>query len=180
MVPDSQAEILMTESTYNEIGQLIEKNLHSENLGITFLQSADYRYNIRGWLTSINNRNLTSDAGVTNDDTNDLFGMELKYESGLQTGAGTAQYNGNIAELLWKEANTSKLQGYAFSYDEVNRLKNSSYRVYTTNWTSVRKTIGTMKTLPCMMQTGISKTLTGTVTSGRLITLPTGTPGTNS
>jgi hypothetical protein len=34
---------------YNEIGLLVEKNLH-RTASPSFLQSLDYSYNIRGWL----------------------------------------------------------------------------------------------------------------------------------
>ena len=74
-----QGEVLLAENRYNELGELIEKNLHVE--GGVPAQSIDYRYNIRGWLESINNAQLTHDP--RNDDSNDLFGMELIYESPL-------------------------------------------------------------------------------------------------
>ena len=72
-----KGEVLLAENQYNGIGELIEKNLHVQS-GTPF-QSIDYRYNIRGWLESINNSELTID--VNNDDDNDLFGMELLYNS---------------------------------------------------------------------------------------------------
>lgn len=74
-----QGEVLLAENRYNELGELIEKNLHVE--GGVPAQSIDYRYNIRGWLESINNAQLTHDP--RNDDSSDLFGMELIYESPL-------------------------------------------------------------------------------------------------
>jgi hypothetical protein len=57
---------------YNEIGQLTGKNLHKTGSN-SYLQNIDYSYNIRGWLTAINNADLSS--------TGDLFGMELKYNA---------------------------------------------------------------------------------------------------
>ena len=45
--------ICLTENEYNELSQVIEKKLHSTN-NQTFLQNVDYKYNIRGWLTDIN------------------------------------------------------------------------------------------------------------------------------
>lgn len=74
-----QGEVLLAENRYNELGELIEKNLHVEG-GVPH-QSMDYRYNIRGWLESINNAQLNINA--RNDDTNDLFGMELIYQDPL-------------------------------------------------------------------------------------------------
>ncbi|MDN4167094.1 RHS repeat-associated core domain-containing protein, partial [Cytophagales bacterium LB-30] len=132
----AQAEVLLAEHSYNELGQLVEKDLHSENNGGSHLQSVDYRYNIRGWLSSINNHNFSNDAGATNNDTNDLFGMTLRYNTGLSTGAGTAQYNGNIGEIIWREKQGNKLQGYGFSYDAMNRLTSANYRHYSnSSWT---------------------------------------------
>ena len=71
----AEPEVLLAENKYNALGELIEKNLHVE--GGTPHQSVDYRYNIRGWLQSINNSPLTN--GPDNDESNDLFGMELIY-----------------------------------------------------------------------------------------------------
>jgi RHS repeat-associated protein len=81
---DSGPEVLLASNEYNELGQLIDKGLHSVN-GSTPMQSVDYRYNIRGWLTSMNNSQLNSD-GLTNDDTGDFFGMNLAYNEELGTG----------------------------------------------------------------------------------------------
>lgn len=58
-------EIIRSSSTYNELGQLIEKNLHDADLDNDadtrhYLQSIDYRYNIRGWMESINDTYLPS------------------------------------------------------------------------------------------------------------------------
>lgn len=117
---NSDQIVTLAQYNYNELGELIEKNLHSTN-GTTFAQSIDYRYNNRGWLKSINKADLTSDGGITNDDSNDRFGLELKYESGP-----IPQFNGNISQANWKGGKlTSSLpqgQGYKYNYDGLNRL----------------------------------------------------------
>ncbi|MFT2011584.1 RHS repeat-associated core domain-containing protein [Pontibacter sp. 13R65] len=124
---DNEAEVLLARHSYNELGQLVDKELHSRDNGGSFLQSVDTRYNIRGWLTSINNTTLSND-GVRNDDTGDLFGLELGYEAGMRLG-GTAQFNGNIAEMLWATTTDGgKQRGYAYTYDKLNRLKTAKYR----------------------------------------------------
>ncbi len=69
--------VLLVANEYNELGQPVTRKLHSTNSGTTFRQNVDQRYNIRGWLTNINNSQLTSDGGITNNDVNDLFGMDL-------------------------------------------------------------------------------------------------------
>jgi hypothetical protein len=82
----SNNEVLISQNKYNELGQLIDKGLGGV-MGNPY-QSIDYRYNIRGWLTNINKSDLSTDSdGAKNDDTNDLFGMELLYEQS-KTDAG--------------------------------------------------------------------------------------------
>ncbi len=126
---NSQSEVLMVENKYDELGQLIEKNLHNN------IQSVDYRYNIRGWLTSINNANLSND-GSLNNDSNDLFGMELSYNeyvSGLSS-TSDEQFNGNISAVKWKNTSQSNIQAYLFSYDVLNRLKKADYKYNSGSW----------------------------------------------
>lgn len=79
----SQGEVLLAENKYNELGELVEKNLHVEDN--VAKQSIDYRYNIRGWLKSINNSTLQLEAGRNeNDIIADYFGMELIYNDPLK------------------------------------------------------------------------------------------------
>jgi RHS repeat-associated protein len=126
-----QAAVRVSLASYNELGQLTKKSLHSLT-GTSFLQNVDYRYNARGWLTNINNPALSADGGLTNTDTNDQFGMELKYDS-----AATPQYNGNIGSTTVK---TTALSGtsypaltYNYSYDKLNRLTNAVSTTTATN-----------------------------------------------
>ncbi|HYC84656.1 MAG TPA: DUF6443 domain-containing protein [Chryseosolibacter sp.] len=116
--------VLLKQQEYNLLGQLIEKNLHRHPEG-HFHQSVDYRYNIRGWLTHINNPSLTND-GVTNDDGNDMFGMKLNYDDPEGPDNSLGQYNGNISEMLWRTIGQSR-QSYKFEYDYMNRLRNAVY-----------------------------------------------------
>lgn len=118
------AEILLSMNRYNELGQLVDKELHSTN-GTQFRQNVDYRYNIRGWLTRINNSDLEIEEG----ETKDYFGMELFYNAGAGT-SNSPQYNGNISAATWSFSQglgTVKEQGYNFSYDPLNRLLAASH-----------------------------------------------------
>lgn len=141
---DNGTRILLASNKYNEIGQLIEKNIHSTDNGSNFLQSVDMRYNIRGWLTSINNSALAND-GSLNNDANDLFGMELLYNpstppsiSGYPGGIVPKLYNGNITAIKWKtdtKQGQSEERIYGFDYDVLNRLKQAYYATNTgTAW----------------------------------------------
>ncbi|MES2112736.1 MAG: DUF6443 domain-containing protein [Bacteroidota bacterium] len=123
-------KILLSRVTYNEVGQLIDKKLHSADNGSTFLQSVDYRYNSRGWLKSINNATLTS-VPYINDDTNDAYGEELTYDDYSVT--GLKQYNGNISSVSWQSkvpagsSVTQIKQSYEYTYDRTNRLTLANY-----------------------------------------------------
>src|SRR5687767_9646141 len=94
----------------------------------------DHRYNIRGWLTSINNASLESDD--TNDDTGDLFGMNLGYNDNVLAGA-SPQYNSNIASMNWSKnlgMSAIKENGYHHSYDPMNRIKSASFKERNASW----------------------------------------------
>ncbi len=141
---DSNAEFLICEYMYNALGQMVDKRLSGPDN--TYPQSVDYRFNIRGWLTSINNSKLTND-GLLNDDVNDLFGMEIMYNTitaGLNDQSGDKRYsNGNISAIKWKTAvdglsATDGQRSFKFEYDLSDRLKQSTFQAYkalSTNWT---------------------------------------------
>lgn len=139
-VTGNQPKILLVKNSYNEIGQLIAKRLHSTD-NTKFLQKVDYRYNIRGWLTHINDRKLTNGVTIEGHATDpdgtqadpDLFALELRYNNLLQAGA-SAQYNGNIAQAMWqtRSLNAGKpqnnlLRAYNYSYDPANRITSAQY-----------------------------------------------------
>ncbi len=135
--------VTLAKNEYNELGQLITKNLHSEN-GSTYKQQVDYRYNIRGWLTRINDSNLSAmDGGAK-----DYFGMELAYENNIGVGGQDFQYNGNISAIKYSTNqglgfNNEELEifepterGYVFQYDAMNRLNSATHKENTVAWTS--------------------------------------------
>ncbi len=75
------------------------------------LQVVDYQYNIRGWLTDINDVNSIGD---------DLFAFNIRYDN---PDLGTALYNGNISQTYWRSKNTDQsLKNYRYSYDALNRI----------------------------------------------------------
>ncbi|WP_165915745.1 DUF6443 domain-containing protein [Tenacibaculum skagerrakense] len=77
------------------------------------LQKVDYNYNVRGWLTNIN-------EDVSND--NDLFNFSIQYND-PSVELNKRLYNGNIAQTSWQtlNENTSK-KTYTYSYDALNRI----------------------------------------------------------
>ena len=115
-------EDVVTTSTlrYDELGNLKEKYLHG--VDGNYAQKVDYNYNIRGWLTAINDPNNLDD---------DLFGINLRYHdlscvNTTYTGWYTENYNGNISGLQWN-TKEDKIRNYVFDYDELNRLSKGEY-----------------------------------------------------
>ncbi|WP_454880725.1 DUF6443 domain-containing protein [Sphingobacterium detergens] len=110
------AEVSQSKLSYNEIGQLKQKNLH--NTGTTAAQEIVYGYNERGWLKSLNNPAAVSAKRV--------FGMELGYGDKADT------YNGNIGTMRWNTQvspgmTMQPVQTYTYYYDKLNRLKRGAY-----------------------------------------------------
>ncbi|AFD06653.1 RHS repeat-associated core domain protein [Solitalea canadensis DSM 3403] len=124
----SASEVLLASYKYNELGQQIKKQLHSENNGSSYLQAVDYAYNIRGWLKS---------------STAPKFSMSLKYED-----AATAykQYNGNIGEMNYTGP-SSGAKNFQYSYDKLNRLTNAVSTGNLLNETLTYDVMGNIKSL---------------------------------
>ncbi|RKT01463.1 DUF6443 domain-containing protein [Chryseobacterium defluvii] len=112
---DNNPEEILSQNTYNELSQLISKKVGSTVGSANPLQTIDYAYNIRGWLTKINDPvNLNGK----------LFGYQLRYQNPEpnQLGIDEAKYNGNISEVDWKMATDGILKRYSYKYDRLNRL----------------------------------------------------------
>lgn len=113
---NSQAEELLAENTYNNLGQLVNKKT-GNTTGVP-LQSIDQSYNIRGWITKVNDP--TSLNGK-------LFAYELKYHNPNYSTVSTGKYNGNIAEIDWQAADGGTFRRYNYQYDALDRLKSGIY-----------------------------------------------------
>ncbi|NML69035.1 RHS repeat-associated core domain-containing protein [Chryseobacterium sp. RP-3-3] len=131
---DDKPEQLLAENTYNELSQLTNKKVGNN------LQSIDYAYNIRGWMTDINKNQMSlSDLGGK------LFSYKIKYnqkegitnpdDQVLFSGKDVKpKYNGNIAEVDWKAVETlgvnpsSTPKRYGYAYDNLNRLTAGYYQ----------------------------------------------------
>jgi RHS repeat-associated protein len=117
---DNNPEVILADNIYNELSQLSNKTVGNN------LQSIDYKYNIRGWLTQINDpENLG----------NKLFGYKIKYQNpDPLLNIQESKYNGNISEVDWKMATDGILKRYTYKYDGLNRLiYGKSYQPYSTN-----------------------------------------------
>lgn len=114
---DSNTPEILTQNKYNELSQLQSKKVGGTSAASP-LQTIDYTYNIRGWLTKINDpANLNGK----------LFGYEIKYHNAVYTNIASGKFNGNIAEIDWKNSSEDVLKRYSYSYDTLNRLKDAIY-----------------------------------------------------
>ena len=131
---NSGPEVLLTENEYNALGQLVTQRLHSEDNGETFLQHKDYRYNIRNWLTRMNQSDLSADNAS---DPQDYFGMNLEYENAVPSLSNTPQFNGNISAITWNNGlgeGEATQNAYRYTYDAMNRIHSAEYRQKKQTW----------------------------------------------
>ncbi|KAB1229349.1 DUF6443 domain-containing protein [Chryseobacterium viscerum] len=114
---DTNPEEILVQNEYNELSQIKNKKLGGTTIAQP-LQSIDYTYNIRGSLTKINDpTNLNGK----------LFGYELKYNNPVNPNIAPGRFNGNIAEIDWKNASEDVLKRYNYVYDGLGRLKDAVY-----------------------------------------------------
>ena len=135
---DSGAWILSQENHYNELSQLVEQNIHSTDFDLpgnaTFLQSVDYAYNEHGWLTALNNSDL-SDDGTDSNASADMFGMEFHYNDGYADLAADELYSGKITAVTWQSRRDLNKRGYGYQFDDLYQLTRAQYGDESTDWT---------------------------------------------
>ena len=93
----------------------------------SFLQKVNYSYNIRGWLTGVNDVSNLQQL----DQPKSLFAMKLSYNKlDNDTIKGVKKlFNGNIAEQTWRTAKADKTKRYGYAYDGFDRLKKATFQL---------------------------------------------------
>ncbi len=116
------------EYAYTATGQVRQLKLGEDDQGAP-LQNIFYRYHVRDWLTHIND---VEQLGT------ERFAMHLGYtDTPPMDGYGT-QANGNVSWLQWRTHGNSDIGtytsdtdadigGYAFMYDDLNRLERANF-----------------------------------------------------
>ncbi|RXM41150.1 sugar-binding protein [Chryseobacterium sp. CH21] len=130
---DDKPEELLSENTYNELSQIASRKVGNN------LQSIDYTYNIRGWLSDVNKNQMgLADLGGK------LFSYAIRYnqKNGIDnpdpaqfSGKNvTPKYNGNITEVDWRAVETVGVnpsltpKRYGYAYDSMNRMTAGYYQ----------------------------------------------------
>ncbi len=109
-------------SIRDEGTQISNLNLYATTIDKR-LQEVAYRYNIRGWMTDIND----VDAPTVG---NKLFNFRINYNQAIE-GASSSQgvlplYNGNISQTSWATLSADSdadKRSYGYQYDALNRLE---------------------------------------------------------
>ncbi|WP_341834961.1 DUF6443 domain-containing protein [Chitinophaga pollutisoli] len=101
---------------YGPSGELSGKSFLRANGSV--LESLQYQYNVRGWLTGINADFVQPVAAAPH-----YFGQTLHYDQGFSQ----RQFNGNIAGMQWKGSCEPVRRAYGFTYDPLDRLLVARY-----------------------------------------------------
>mgnify|MGYP003662854844 CR=1 FL=1 len=114
----------VADSSFNHTGAAIS-NLQLYATTITqHLQNVDYKYNVRGWLTEINDINPVDQQVV------DLFAFKINYDKPDYNSQSLVDplYNGNISQTIWRTAKDNEKRSYHYTYDDTDRLISATGR----------------------------------------------------
>jgi len=100
---------------YNELGQVTNNDIYKSSVA-EILYNTTYQYNIRGWMTNMDNTG----------NNQSLFNLQLGYNT-IAPGV-VPQYNGNISTMSWNSSILNNPKSYNFEYDKINRLKKANYQ----------------------------------------------------
>jgi RHS repeat-associated protein len=144
---NSTGEVTTSQCVYDHKSQIVERNLgrHATSGTHQYLQSLDYTYNPQGWLTDINTLYtdllpFTSDPCIGDiqsyvepplpitTDEQDLFALDIDFNTTLSGTGIPASQNGNITALKWWHRNSGYYnQSYTYRYDFLNRVTEAKH-----------------------------------------------------
>ncbi|MBB6498155.1 DUF6443 domain-containing protein [Pedobacter cryoconitis] len=103
--------VLLSQNDYNEVGQELNKHLHSVDNGASFLQNISYTYNERGWLSTLGTDGF-------------LLNLSLNYNAPAPGTGRTPQWNGNISQMGYgvNKGIDKGTHEFIYNYDGLNRL----------------------------------------------------------
>lgn len=124
----------ITTMAYNELGEMSTQTLGTDPVvSSNPLETLNYKYNVRGWVKSINGDYVANGTG------SHYFGMDLSYDYGF----GTTQLGGNVAGVKWRSKSGSRQRAYGFLYDKASRLTDADYN-HSINGTTWNRSIAGM------------------------------------
>ncbi len=131
-MPDIQEEKdekfkVINKYKYNELGQVVKKTLSPNYNSGAGLETIDFSYNIRGWLTGIN-----KDYALAENNGNQwehYFGMYIGYDN-RDGKFAAAQVNGQATGVQWKSQGDNIARRYDYVYDNANRLIAANFKQF--------------------------------------------------
>jgi len=127
---DSFPEVSLVRNTYNELGQLKQRQLGQQVVRGAYtsdpMDIQDYTYNVRGWLSAVNKDYA---RGNTNDRN---FAEDISYDYGFNV-PNNGYFNGNISGIRWRSKGDGTQRAYGFKYDVANRLTSGTFTQYVNN-----------------------------------------------
>ena len=130
-LPGEARPVRIDSVAYNELGQTTQKTMGTGRLA----QQVDFAYNIRGWLTQLNDP-YHPVAG-------DLFNLSLHYDQDFSK--GYEQYNGNLTGQTWRSSRDGVQRAYGYVYDPLNRLLQGDFVARTAAAAATPNTAGLWK-----------------------------------
>lgn len=111
----------LASTDYDDLGKVQVKYVGGTVASNQPLQSIEYKYNVRGWLTAINKPETLG---------TDLFAFGINYDhiSNDVYDQVDHLYNGNVSETSWRSAADNVLRRYGYQYDSLNRLRHAFYQ----------------------------------------------------
>jgi RHS repeat-associated protein len=104
---------------FNELGRAVKKILSPQFNNGSGLETINYSYNIRGWLTGINQDYALGEYNSNQWDH--FFGMYIGYDN-RDGKFNSAQLNGQITGVQWKSQGDNTPRRFGYEYDDANRL----------------------------------------------------------
>ncbi|WP_160716247.1 DUF6443 domain-containing protein [Chitinophaga solisilvae] len=112
-VNDEPAFRTIFTNRYNEQGELLSKQLAD-------IDSLEYDFNIRGWLTAINKGYVINGAA---EGKGHYFGTQVFYDHGFSR----KQFSGNISGVTWRGYNDAVYRAFGYDYDGNDRLTTADF-----------------------------------------------------
>ena len=124
---NTNTEVLLARTFYNELGQPYESIHHSRNNGTVWLYKNNSKTTTQGWLDEINY--VFSNNAV-------VFNQKLNYNTSAGNG-NTTRMDGLITSNRWQHHGSQPERSYTYAYSVPKRLTASTFRQRSgTTWTS--------------------------------------------
>ncbi len=105
--------------SYNELSRLKKKKLSPDYDAGNGIETLNYDYNMRGWLTGINKDYALGE--YSSSQWEHYFGLYIGYDN-RDNKFTNQQLNGQITGLQWKSQGDNTTRKYDYGYDNANRL----------------------------------------------------------